>query len=124
MGNVAEQRDISLGVVGLPDFTAELFDPLLGQTVVFERPADPANISLEPARMTLLEVKRGHKSPALRREPFSLFFVLKAQPPLGVGLHRLMQPGFEPTDILVTRVTAPKYEALDPAGMFYEAVFG
>lgn len=109
---------------GLADLTAELFEPFIGQTITFERPAANGGTPLEPARMQLLEVKRGPKSPALRREPFSLFLVMKDQPPLGTGLHRLTHLECESADLLVTRVTAPKYEAADPMGMFYEVVFG
>lgn len=118
MEKVAEQN------VALGDFTADLFMPLIGQKLIFERPADAEVSTTEPARLELLEVKPGKKSPALRREPFSLLFVLKDQEQLGNGLHRLRQPGFEAAELLISRVTAPKYEAQDPAGMFYEAVFG
>ncbi|HTP36316.1 MAG TPA: hypothetical protein VMJ75_29280 [Candidatus Acidoferrales bacterium] len=109
---------------GLADLTAELFEPFIGQAITFERPAANGEAPLEPARMQLLEVKRGHNSPALRREPFSLFLVMKDQPPLGPGLHRLAHSTCESADLLVTRVTAPKYEAADPTGMFYEVIFG
>jgi hypothetical protein len=115
MGNVADGQ-----IVSVVDFTADLFEPLIGQALVFGRPGEDE----APVRLNLLEVKRGKKSPAVRREPFSLFFVLKDQAPLGDGLHRLLQPGCEEADLLVSRVTAPRYEALDPTGMFYEAVFG
>lgn len=110
--------------MGLADLTADLFTPLVGQTIVFERPPEPDASATEPARMKLLDVSRSAKSPAVRREPFSLLFVMKDQRPLGMGLHRLLHPSFEPADLLVSRVTAPKYEAIDPAGMYYEAVFG
>lgn len=116
---VAEEQ-----LVDLANFTAELFEPCIGQVFVFERPTDSGGAAVEPARMMLLEVRRGVRSPALRREPFSLFFVMKDQAPLSEELHRLVHPGCEAADLLVTRVTAPKYQAMDPAGMYYEAVFG
>jgi hypothetical protein len=120
MNNVADQA-----LVGLAELTADLFQPYVGQPVVFERPADSDTAEEEPpARMTLLEVHRGTPSPALRRTPFSLLFVMKDQAPLSLGLHRLMFPGCEPADLLLSRVTVPKYQAKDPTGMYYEAVFG
>lgn len=112
------------GKIGLADFAADRFEALVGQTIVFERPADSGTSAMEAASMRLLEVKRGAKSPAVRREPFSVLFAMKDQPPLGPGLHRLAHPDFEPAELLITRVMAPKYEALDPTGMYYEVVFG
>src|SRR5215470_7950613 len=91
MENIAEK-----GKVGLADFTADMFEPLVGQTLIFERPDSSDTPTLEPVRMKLLEVKRNPKSPAVRREPFSLLFVMKDQPPLGKGLHGLAHPYFEP----------------------------
>jgi Domain of unknown function (DUF6916) len=113
-----------MGLVGLADFTADLFAPFTGQTLVFERPSAPDAPAAEPARMLLLEVKRGSPIPGFRRQPFSLLFVMKDQAPLGAGLHRLIHPGIEPSELLVSRVTVPKYQAQDPKGMYYEAVFG
>jgi hypothetical protein len=119
MEHVTEERQ-----VGLADYTADHFLPLVGETLVFERPNDGTAPVTEPARMKVLEVKRGPQSPAVRREPFSVLFVMKDQPELGAGLHRLIQAGLEPADLLITRVTVPKYQAIDPAGMYYEVVFG
>ena len=119
MGNVAEEQ-----LVGLADVTASLFEPYLGQTMVFERLVDADGTVSEPAHMTLLEVRRGIKSPAMRREPFSLLFAMKDQSPLGSGLHRLVHLGCEPADLLVSRVNVPKYQAIDPTRMYYEVVFG
>src|SRR5215471_16005852 len=96
--------------VTLAELTADHFSPLIGETLTFQRPAPAAGS--EPARMKLLEVKRHKASVAIRREPFSLFFAMKHQEPLGDGLHRFVHPGFEPSDLLISRVTAPKYEAL------------
>ncbi len=73
--------------------------------------------------MRLLEVERHRRQPGLAREPFSLLFVMHDQHPLGRGLHTLLHPEFEPCDLLISRVTAPKHEREDPNGMFYEAVF-
>jgi hypothetical protein len=123
MGNMTEERTAEKRVA-LADLTVEMFVPLVGKTLVFERPAHPDASPVNAVRMKLLEAKRGVKSPAVRREPFSLLFALQDQPPLGLGLHRLLHPDFEPSDLLITRVIAPKYQAVDPEGMYYEAVFG
>jgi hypothetical protein len=119
MGAAAQQ-----GKIGLQDFVADLFDPLVGTTLVFERPCGSEPAGQGPARMKLLEVHRGAKPLPALRQPFSLLFVVKDQPPLGTGLHRLVYPGFEPADLFISRVMAPEYQAIDPLGMYYQAVFG
>ena len=111
-------------VVRLADFTAEVFEALVGQTLVFERPPSPGPAPAEPVRMQLLEVRRGHAAPPPLRQPFSLLLVMKDQPPLGMGLHRLIRAGLEPAELLISRVTVPHYQIKDPAGMYYELVFG
>jgi hypothetical protein len=116
--SVSEQKKI-----GLADFTADLFEPLIGQTLEFERPEIAGSVS-EPARMTLLEVERSDQLPQMLREPFSLLLALKDQEPLGRGLHRLNLPDCEPAELFIARVTVPKYERKDPASMYYQAVFG
>jgi hypothetical protein len=109
--------------IGLAEFTAELFEPLLGQTLEFGRPAAVGGPGGAPARMTLIEVLRSESAPDSPREPFSLLFVMKDQAPLGVGLHSLSLPGCESVELFISRITAPKYERKDPGGMFYQAVF-
>jgi hypothetical protein len=119
MYNVTDARTVDLA-----ELTAELFDPYVGQMMVFERPAGSEAEEEPPARMTLLEVHRGIPSPALRRVPFSLLFVMKDQAELSFGLHRLILSGHTPVELLISRVTVPKFQASDPMGMFYEVVFG
>lgn len=106
--------------VKLEAFSAEMFEPLVGQTLAFQADGHP---ELPPAHMQLLEVKRGRKSPLFAREPFSLLFSLKDQPPLAECLYGLDNPQFEPAGLLISRVRVPKYERSDPEGQYYEAVF-
>jgi uncharacterized protein DUF6916 len=108
---------------GLADFTGATLLPYAGQVFVFQRPAGPDGRPGGEARLVLLEVNQYPRQPGLSRDPFSLLFVMKGQAPLEKGLPRLMHQDFEPFDIFLQRVTVPKYENIDPAGMYYEAVF-
>jgi hypothetical protein len=111
-------------LVSLADFAAEVFEPLVGQTLVFERSSSEGQAPAEPARMQLLEVHRGHPAPPPLRQPFSLLLMMKDQPPLSMALHRLIHDGLEPAELLISRVTVPHHQVKDPAGMYYELVFG
>ena len=102
----------------LKDFTAEMFEPLVGETLEFV-PEGPG----ERARLKLLEVKRGQKAPMSEKDPFSLLFSLKDQPPLSPCLYGLSHPNFVPDGLLISRVKVPKHERVDPEAAFYEAVF-
>jgi hypothetical protein len=100
------------------EFSADHFLPLVGAMFTWR-----AEGSRAESNMRLLEVERFRSHPGLAREPFSLLFVMHDQPPLGRGLHTLVHSSFEPCDLLLSRVTVPKYEREDPRGMFYEAIF-
>jgi hypothetical protein len=104
----------------LEEFRAEMFQPLVGESLSLT----PVGVDgSSDVQLKLLEVKIGRKSPLFTREPFSLLFALKDQPPLGNCLYGLQHPQFEPAGFLVSRVVAPKYERIDPDAMYYEAVF-
>ena len=102
---------LTMSAVCVAQFSAALFRPHVGDTFVFERPEGGE------ARMQLLEVGGSER-------PFSLLFVMREGQPLGWGLPRLVRAGFEPCEIFLSRVTVPRYQSADSAGMYYEAVFG
>ena len=104
-------------MTGIADFTAQLFQPLVGQAVQWERPGGGT------ARLELLEVQTYPRQPGMTRDPFSLLFELKGQKPIEPGLPRLVHPGFEPCELLLSRVRVPEFERAHRAGVFYEAVF-
>jgi len=104
--------------VPFEEFNAERFLPHVGEIFVWRS----SGVTKE-ARLRLLDVERFRHQPGLTREPFSLLFVMHGQPPLGGGLHRLVHDEFEECELLLSRVTVPKYERDDPGGMFYEVVF-
>jgi hypothetical protein len=101
--------------ISLADFTPALFRPHIGGTFVFERREGGA------ASMKLLEVTT---RPGSDDRPFAMLFVLAEGPPLEFGSPRLIREGFEPCEIFFSRVRSPRHEANDPAGIYYEAVFG
>lgn len=75
--------------------------------------------------MELIEV-RGLNCPGndRRRQPFSLLFALRNEPPLDDRLlHQLAEPGFEECELLLSRVHVPELDRRDGT-MFYEAAFG
>jgi hypothetical protein len=113
--------------IKLLEFTAAEFLPYEGRKIVFERPSDQfASGGGGFVEMELLEVRAGKPSWGRngQREPFALLFSVRGQAPLGPGLHRLIQEGFEPCDLFLSRVTVPERNDEGGAVMFYEAVFG
>ncbi len=121
IGNSGPRRTIET-------FTAETFLPYRGQRLTFLRPPDATGRSGAPVELELIEVTahgramaieqaRGARIPR-QRQPFSLLFALRRGEPLAPGLVRLTHAGFEPCDLLLTRVMAPAGAA------HYEAVFG
>ena len=111
--------------VALPDFTAGVFQPLIGRQMAFLRPAPsphalPARVELE-----LIEVRvPGPAGPETGRQPFSLLFTLRGEQPLDDRLlHRLAEPGFEACELLLSRVFVPELDRHDGT-MYYEAAFG
>ena len=104
----------------LEAFCAELFEPLVGGTLEFRADGRP---ELPPAHLQLVEVRRNAKSSLFNREPFSLLFSMKDQPPLAACLYALKHAQFEPAGLLISRVRIPKYERIDPEGQYYEAIF-
>jgi hypothetical protein len=101
----------------MTEFSADAFLPHVGEVFRWQAGAPEARI------MRLLDVERYPRRPGLAREPFSLLFVMHDQPPLAGGVYSLLHGEFERCELLLTRVTVPKYECQDPRGMYYEAVF-
>jgi hypothetical protein len=108
---------------GTAPLTADVLEPRVGEEFVFARPANPDGSPAGVVRMRLLELKRLPPHDLTEREPFSMIFVVKDQASLGMGLHRLLHPELEPFDMFLSRVSVPRFQKADPAGMFYEAVF-
>jgi hypothetical protein len=108
---------------GTKPLTADTFEPLVGEEFVFGRPANPDGGFAGLVRMKLASLTRLPLHDLTDRQPFSIIFVLKDQPPLTMGLHRLLHPELEPFDMFLSRVMAPRLQKADPAGMFYEAIF-
>ena len=106
----------------MTEFDADVFLPYVG--AMFRWRSGAANGGAPPeADMRLHEVERYRLQPGMSREPFSLLFVMRDQPPLVSGLHSLVHSDFEPCELLLSRVTVPEYERADPGAMFYEVVF-
>jgi hypothetical protein len=103
----------------MADVTADAFEPLLGQMVEFHRPEASDN----PARMRMVDLRRDYQMPDMAREPFSLLFAMKDQALLAPALHRLNLAGFEPLDLLICKVSTPKFERQYPGSIFYEVIF-
>src|SRR6266700_5106652 len=105
----------------LREMTAEMFQPLVGHDVSFQRPA----AHLETVGLTLINVRVSrHSSIPGMRQPFALLFRLRDAPPLDDRrTHTLFHPDFERCELLLTRVTVPGLDIHDGA-MYYEAVFG
>jgi len=101
---------------GIP-LTADAFEARLEEEFVFGRPEGGE------ARLKLISLRRLPRHELTDREPFSMIFVMKDQEPLGPGLHRLLHPDLESFDMFISRVTVPRLQKADPAGMFYEAIF-
>ena len=110
-------------VTGTAPLTADEFEPRVGEEFVFARPATPDGSSAGVVRMKLASLTRLQRHDLTDREPFSIIFELKNQAPLSMGLHRLLHPQLEPYDMFLSRVTVPRLQKAEPAGMFYEAIF-
>ena len=110
----------------MQDYTAELFEPLVGRVFVFRRPEGqaPESVALELLRVTAGPAMpaAAARNPQLRSRSFSLMFALQpGMEPLGKGLHVLCYDDFEPCEWFLTRVVVPTG---DPRVAYYEAVFG
>jgi hypothetical protein len=111
--------------IALRDFAAEMFQPLTGRKLAFLRPAQPPEAPRARVEMELIAVRTaGSAGPGATRQPFSLLFTLRGEPPLDDRLlHQLAEPGFEDCELLLSRVHVPELDRRDGT-MFYEAVFG
>jgi len=111
--------------VGLPDFTAGVFQPLIGRKLAFQRPATSPHAPPARVELELLEVRvSSADGPEAGRQPFSLLFTLRGEPALDDRLlHRLAEPGFEACELLLSRVFVPELDRHDGT-MYYEAAFG
>ena len=109
----------------LKDFAAEVFQPMLGRKLAFLRPAVSASEQRARVELDLIQVRVWPSgNPGGGRQPFSLLFTLRDEPPLDHHqLHQLAEPGFEECELLVSRVSVPELDRRDGT-MFYEAVFG
>jgi hypothetical protein len=107
--------------VEMESYTAEVFQPYVGQLMTFE----PASGKVASQRVQLELVQIRHPRVSVRpdglREPFALLFVSRGVGLPGSGLHRLLHDDFEPTEWLLTRVFMPGQDSATP---HYEAVFG
>jgi len=114
---------------GLLDFSAELFQPYLGEVFAFSNPegsgGQPARVELE-----LFAVKRlgwpetNWRPPAAEalapgRQPFSMLFRSPAPQPAGRCPLLMEHPDFAGCELFVGRVLAP---AGDPKFCYYEAI--
>jgi len=116
---------------GLEKATAESFDPSIGKTFEFLKPAAERGL-LAPTVSLKLEAVTRHENiarmeaqkPSLRgkrkRESFSLLFEMQGREPLGPGLHEFAQGEFRGCPVLLTRVNSVGSNL----PMHYEAVFG
>lgn len=114
---------------GLLDFSAELFEPYVGQVFVFSSPEGPNG---QPARveLELFEIVRlgrpetNWRPPAAEaiapgRKPFSMMFRSAAPQPVGYRTLVMEHPDFAGCELLVTRIFAP---ARDPKFCYYEVI--
>jgi hypothetical protein len=101
----------------MPDYTADTFQPYVGQVFTFEAVHQSVVIGLK-----LLQVSRrpGGKAAGFR-ESFSLLFTLSSGEPSIGGLYRIAHGDFAPCEWFVSRVFVP---GADPSVPHYEAVFG
>jgi len=108
---------------GTAPITADAFEARVGEEFVFGRPPDEKGSTAGVARMTLTSLTRLPRHDFTDRQPFSIIFTMMSQPPLGLGLHRLLDPELEPVEMFLSRVAAPRLQKANPTGMFYEAIF-
>ena len=104
----------------LEELTAEHFLPYVGRTVPFLQPADERGNPGSPVELRLMAVETLGVARGGARTPFSLLFLSVSGETLGVGLPRLVDSGFEPCELFLSRILPP---AGLPAGVYYEAVF-
>jgi uncharacterized protein DUF6916 len=116
---------------GLETATAESFDPCIGKTFEFLKPAAERGLLAPTVAMELKAVARHEniarieaRTPSLRgkrkRDSFSLLFEMQGAEPLGPGLHEFAQGEFRGCPVLLTRVGS----AASKLPARYEAVFG
>lgn len=117
--------------LGIAELSAEALRPFVGKKLEFQRPVEDAHITngrveLELMRVTVpesaLKIPQSAAETSARRVSFSALFVLAPDgQPLGMGLHRLMHPDFEPEEWFLSRVYVP---GEDMRRAYYEAIFG
>jgi Domain of unknown function (DUF6916) len=111
--------------------TAESFEPLIGATFAFVKPASDGGMGSQSFAMKLEEVTRYHgiarieaQIPAIRgrrvREPFSLVFEVRGRQPSEPGLLEFAHGEFKGCPVFLSRVQS----AGNAAPIRYEAVFG
>lgn len=106
--------------LGIWDFTAAAFAPHIGEIFEMHPPAG------EAIRFELLKaVSFGRPStpiPGFPQRPdcFSLLFRSADGQVLGMGLHRMVHPEFEVTELYAERMQPPPE---DPQGVYYAVVF-
>lgn len=114
----------------LQEFTPEAFLSHIGQVFSLESNETSQGEFRQPFKLELVEVNtHGMRAASgkseIRREPFSLLFILQGTMPLGRGLHRLVHEQFALSELFLSRVVAPQRAEQDGAGaVYYEAVFG
>ena len=114
---------------GLLEFSAELFEPYLGQVFAFSNPEGPGG---EPARveLELFEIKpvgrpeTNWRPPAAEalapgRKPFSMLFRSLSPQPVGYRPLLMRHPDFGGCQLLVTRILAL---GRDPKFCYYEVI--
>ena len=104
----------------LEELTAEHFLPYVGRTLPFLQPADEQGNRGVPVELRLIAVETLGPGGGRARAPFSLLFLSANGETLEMGLPRLVDPGFEPCELFLSRILPP---AGLPAGVYYEAVF-
>ena len=115
----------------LQDVTAKSFLPFLGETFVFQGPAEDCGETSSGQELKLTKVsphesitRIGSRNSAnygkRRRESFSLLFEQKAGKPLNSGLHRLMHADFEDFQVFLSPVGVPGRNGT----IRLEAIFG
>jgi len=116
---------------GLESATAESFQPGVGKTFEFLKPAGERGLFASTVSLKLMAVTRHEhlarieaRSPALRgkrkRESFSLLFELQGREPLGPGLHEFARGEFRGCPLFLSRVESSG----NNLPIRYEAVFG
>jgi hypothetical protein len=116
---------------GLETATAESFDPGIGKTFEFLKPAAERGLLAPTVALELKAVARHEniarieaRTPSLsrkrKRQSFSLLFEMQRGEPLGPGLHEFAQGEFRGCPVLLTRVLGTGSNL----PLRYEAVFG